>query len=293
MERGRAGNSVQYVCGFTRARSRASPRRQADIDTYRQKTSSGTAAGTDNAVGGPPANGARPAVVRPCLSVIVPLYNERHNLAEILARVRAVDLDKEVLMVDDASTDGTAEMLRAEVDGRVEGVRVFYHARNLGKGSAIRTALPHARGEFTIIQDGDLEYDPADYAAIVEAFGREKVDVVYGSRFLRGRPPMRPANRLVNRLLAWMVRVLFRAPMTDEATCYKAFRTEVIQALPLTCARFEFCPEVTAKLLRRGHRIVEVPIRYEARTVAQGKKIRWTDGVSAIWTLLKFRFARF
>jgi dolichol-phosphate mannosyltransferase len=231
--------------------------------------------------------------VRPCLSVIVPLYNERRNLAEILARVRAAGVDKEILMVDDASTDGTAELLRAEVDGKVDGVRVFYHARNLGKGSAIRTALPHARGEYTIIQDGDLEYDPQDYDAIVDAFDREKVDVVYGSRFLRGWPPMKFANRLVNRLLAWMVRILFGAPMTDEATCYKAFRTEVIQALPLTCTRFEFCPEVTAKLLRRGYRIAEVPIRYEARSIAQGKKIRWTDGVAAIWTLLKFRFVRF
>jgi dolichol-phosphate mannosyltransferase len=231
--------------------------------------------------------------VRPALTVIVPLYNERDHLAEILSRVRAVDVEKEILMVDDASTDGTAEMLRAEVDGKIEGVRVFYHATNLGKGASIRTALPHGRGLFTIIQDGDLEYDPEDYRAILDAFEREKVDVVYGSRFMHGWPPMKFANRLVNRLLAWMVRVLFGAPMTDEATCYKAFRTEVIQSLPLTCRRFEFCPEVTAKLLRSGYRIAEVPIRYEARSFAQGKKIRWTDGVAAIWTLLKFRFIRF
>jgi dolichol-phosphate mannosyltransferase len=255
--------------------------RHADFETSEHKSPAGLAPGP------------MPEVVRPCLSVIVPLYNERHSLAEILARVRAAEVDKEILMVDDASTDGTAEMLRREVDGKVEGVRVFYHAQNLGKGSAIRTALPHARGSYTIIQDGDLEYDPQDYNAIVAAFDREMVDVVYGSRFLRGRPPMKFANRLVNRLLAWMVRVLFKSPMTDEATCYKAFRTEVIQELPLTCTRFEFCPEVTAKLLRRGFRIAEVPIRYEARSIAQGKKIRWTDGVAAIWTLLKFRLVRF
>jgi glycosyltransferase involved in cell wall biosynthesis len=230
--------------------------------------------------------------VRPTLTVIVPLYNERGNLKEILSRVKAVDIEKEILLVDDASTDGTTDLLKNEVEGRDPFVKVLYHADNKGKGASIRTALPFARGEYTIIQDGDLEYDPEDYKGILEAFSRHKVDVVYGSRFLNGWPPMRFANRLVNRLLAWMVRVFYGAPMTDEATCYKAFRTEVIQSLPLTCTRFEFCPEVTAKLLRRGYRIAETPIRYEARSIAQGKKIRWTDGVAAIWTLLKFRFTR-
>lgn len=232
-------------------------------------------------------------IARPRLTVIVPLYNERDNLAEILSRVRAVEVDKEILLVDDASSDGTADALRAEVEGRFPDVRVFYHVANMGKGASIRTALPHAKGEFTIVQDGDLEYDPQDYLPILEAFEREKIDVVYGSRFTGRWPRMRLANRLVNRLLAWMVRVLFRAPMTDEATCYKAFRTDVIQSLPLECKRFEFCPEVTAKLLRRGYRIAEVPITYHARSIAQGKKIRWTDGVEAIWTLVKFRFVRY
>ncbi len=230
--------------------------------------------------------------VRPALSVIVPIYNERANLVHIIGRIQAVEIGKEILVVDDASTDGTTQMLREEVEGRYPNVRVLYHAENLGKGASIRTALPYASGEFTIIQDGDLEYDPEDYHPILAAF-RDGVSAVYGSRFLNGRPRMRFANRMVNRLLAWMVRLLFQVPMTDEATCYKAFRTEVIQSLPLECRRFEFCPEVTAKLLRRGGRIVEAPIRYEARSVAQGKKIRWTDGVAAIWTLLKFRFVKF
>jgi len=227
------------------------------------------------------------------LSVIVPLFNERENLLKILDRIRAVDVEKQVLLVDDASTDGTRDLLRSQVEGRYPDVHVLYHARNQGKGSCIRTALPHAVGEFTIIQDGDLEYDPQDYRAIMAAFRAPNVSVVYGSRFLTGWPRMRFANKMVNKLLAWMVRALFRTPMTDEATCYKAFRTEILQSLPLTCRRFEFCPEVTAKLIRRGYRILEVPIHYEARSIAQGKKIRWTDGVAAIWTLLKYRFVRF
>jgi glycosyltransferase involved in cell wall biosynthesis len=236
---------------------------------------------------------ALPASGRADLTVLIPVFNERENLLHILERVRAVDVRKEIIIVDDASTDGTRELLRAEVEGRYPDVRVLYHERNQGKGMCIRTALASATGRVTIIQDGDLEYVPEDYHAILAPFADPEVSAVYGSRFLNGWPKMRPANRLVNRLLAWMVRTLFRAPMTDEATCYKAFRTEVLQGIPLTCRRFEFCPEVTAKALRRGHRIVEVPIHYEARSMAQGKKIRWTDGVAAIWTLLKFRFVRF
>lgn len=227
------------------------------------------------------------------LTVILPIYNERATLLCLLERVRESPVEKEILLVDDASTDGTRDILRTQVEGKYPDVRVLYHERNIGKGAAIRTALPHARGDFVIIQDGDLEYDPNDYVPILQAFKDPDVDAVYGSRFMNGWPKMRIANRLVNRLLAGMVRTLFRTPLTDEATCYKAFRTRVIQSIPLTCRRFEFCPEVTAKLIRRGCRIVEVPIRYEARGMAEGKKIRWTDGVAAIWTLLKYRVVGF
>src|SRR5262249_55241863 len=137
------------------------------------------------------------------------------------------------------------------------------------------------------------EYDPADFVTILNTFAERQAAVVYGSRFLRGWPPMRLPNRIINKLLAWMVRFFYRMPLTDEATCYKAFRTDVLKSIPLTCRRFEFCPEVTAKVIRRGYRIVEVPIHYEARSMAEGKKIRWTDGVIAIWTLLKYRVAKF
>ena len=227
------------------------------------------------------------------LSVLMPVYNEKNTLLPLLERVRAVPIAKEILLVEDGSTDGTRELIRSCVDGIMPDVRVFYHETNQGKGAAIRTAIPCATGTFCIVQDGDLEYDPHDYLALLNAFETQQADVVYGSRFLQGWPAMRPANKIVNKLLAWMVRVFFRTPMTDEATCYKAFRTEVLQSLPLTCRRFEFCPEVTAKTIRRGYRIVEVPIGYAARSMADGKKIRWTDGVAAFWTLLKFRFVRF
>lgn len=227
------------------------------------------------------------------LSVLMPVFNERDTLLALLERICAVPVEKELVIVDDASTDGTTELLRQEVEGKIAGARVYYHERNQGKGAAIRTAIPHARGEFCIVQDGDLEYDPQDYLPILKALRQPGVSVVYGSRFMQSWPKMRLPNKIVNKLLAWMVRFFYRSPMTDEATCYKAFRTEVLQSLPLTCSRFDFCPEVTAKVLRRGHKIVEVPVHYAARSMAEGKKIRWTDGVAAIWTLLKFRFTRF
>lgn len=240
-----------------------------------------------------PDSAAEPTTATGALSVLLPVYNEKDTLIPLLERIRAVPIEKEILVVDDASTDGTRELLKTQIEGRFPDVRVLYHERNLGKGAAIRTAIPHASKEYCIVQDGDLEYDPQDYLGIVKALAERQADVVYGSRFMGEWPPMRPANKLVNKLLAGMVRVLYRMPMTDEATCYKAFRTTVLQSVPLVCNRFDFCPEVTAKVIRRGCRIVEVPIRYEARTMAQGKKIRWTDGVAAIWALLKFRFLRF
>lgn len=225
------------------------------------------------------------------LTVLMPVYNERATLKEVLARVLASPVPKEVLIVDDASTDGTRELLRDEVEGRHPEVRVVYLSRNGGKGAAIRAALAEARGDFVIIQDGDLEYDPGDYEALL-APALKGAPVVYGTRFSHGFPPMRLPNRVVNVLLAWAVRLLYGSPLTDEATCYKLFRREVLLSLPLRCRGFEFCPEVTAKALRRGHPIVEVPIRYSSRTHAEGKKIRWTDGVVAFWTLLRYRFWR-
>jgi glycosyltransferase involved in cell wall biosynthesis len=221
------------------------------------------------------------------LSVIVPVYNERATLETTLRRVLAVDLDKEVIAVDDGSTDGSGEILDRM---REEGVIVVHQPRNMGKGMAIRTAIGHVTGEIAIIQDADGEYEPQEYPSLIQPIVEGRAAVVYGSRF-RGRVEgMRWPNRLINRLLAWMANLLFGARITDEATCYKVFKTEVLKELPLRCTGFEFCPEITARVLKRGYRIVEVPISYRARTHEEGKKINWRDGVRAIWTLLRYRF---
>lgn len=235
-------------------------------------------------------DGATPSVVqgRPVkLSVIMPVYNERATVEATLRRVRAVDLDKEVIAVDDGSTDGSGEILDRM---RQEGVIVIHQPQNMGKGMAIRAALPQVSGEIVIIQDADGEYEPQEYPSLIQPIVEGRTAVVYGSRFRGSIVGMRWPNVLINRILAWMANVLFGARITDEATCYKVFRADVLKSLPLRCTGFEFCPEITARLLKRGYRIVEVPITYRARSVEEGKKINWRDGVRAIWTLLKYRF---
>ncbi len=227
------------------------------------------------------------------LSVIIPVYNERDQVETIIRRVLAVPLDKEVIVVDDGSTDGTDKVL-AGLAG--ENVKFIRQDPNQGKGAAIRRAIPEATGDAIIIQDADGEYAPEEYGRLLEALAL--APVVYGTRFrdATGRrlwpEKMQPANYAINRLLAVMANVLYGGRITDEATCYKLFRRDVLQGMPLECRRFEFCPEVTAKVLRQGLRIAEVPISYHARTVKEGKKINWKDGVQAIWTLLKYRLRR-
>ncbi len=223
------------------------------------------------------------------VSVVIPVYNEAPYIAAVLDAVRAAELppgvEREILCVNDGSSDGT----RAILDAYGRGIVVHHLPENGGKGTAIRFALAHVTGDVVVIQDADLEYDPADYAALVAPILAGTATVVYGSRFRGECHGMRWPNRLVNLVLAWLVRALYRQAITDEATCYKAFRADALRDLDLRCQRFEFCPEVTAKLARRGHRIVEVPIRYRARTSNQGKKIRWTDAVVAAATLLRYR----
>jgi glycosyltransferase involved in cell wall biosynthesis len=221
------------------------------------------------------------------LSVLIPVFNERETIREALRRVRETPVEKEIIVVDDASCDGTLELLESEPD-----IVLLRHAENQGKGAAIRTAIPHATGDVIVIQDADLEYDPQDLPRLMAPIARGEARVVYGSRFLSGRPDMRPANYLCNRLLAMAANLLYGARLTDEATCYKAFDADLLRSLPLTCRRFEFCPEVTAQVRRRGERIVEVPVRYTARSEDAGKKIRWWDAVSAFWTLLRCRVGR-
>ncbi len=226
----------------------------------------------------------------PDVSVLVPALNEEDTIGEVVGRLLALPLAVQVIVIDDGSTDRTPEIL-TEFGDQIVVVR---RETRGGKGSAIRMALPHATGRAVIIQDADLEYFPEDIPTLVAPILEGRAGVVYGNRFAKGFPMgMALPNKLVNWMLAWSVRILFWRNVHDEATCYKAFRREVLLAMHLVCNRFEFCPEVTAKAIRLGERIHEIPIRYEPRTKAAGKKIRWTDAPEAFWTLLKHRFTSF
>lgn len=222
------------------------------------------------------------------LSVIIPVYNEKANIAAVIDAVKAIDLPKEIIVVDDGSTDGTSEVLEHYKDD--ETIRVHSSVLNFGKGTAIRVGLKYATGDVIVIQDADLEYDPQQIPDLVGPIERGEADVVYGSRFRGSIEGMKFANWLANRILILAANILYRAGITDEATCYKAFRADLMKSLPLRCTRFEFCPEVTAKLRKRGVKIHEIPIHYAGRTAAEGKKVNWKDGFEALWTLVKYRF---
>jgi dolichol-phosphate mannosyltransferase len=231
------------------------------------------------------------------LSILIPAYQEERTIGEVLRQVVAIDTEpvgfrKEVLVCDDGSTDGTVDVVRQHIGGD-DRVRLVCHERNRGKGAAIRTALADARGDFVLIQDADLEYEVSDYPALLAAVN-DGADVVYGSRFRNGTRPtgMRAANYAANRILTASANLLYGMSITDEATCFKVFRTDLLRSLELECEGFEFCPEVTAKLGKRGVPIAEVPIHYRARNIAEGKKVRWTDGVEALWVLIKHRVQR-
>ena len=222
------------------------------------------------------------------LSVIIPVFNERATVLELLRRVAAVDLDKEVVVVDDGSTDGTRELLTGLGDG---GPTLVLHAANQGKGAAIRTGLQHVSGDFVLVQDADLEYDPADYRRLLRTQEERGADAVYGSRFARGRPEMTLSHRIGNRLLTGITNALFGSSLTDMETCYKLIRRRVLADIDITADGFSVEPEITAKLLRRGIAIHEVAVGYVGRSFAEGKKISWRDFLSAVWTLLRLRVA--
>ncbi len=222
------------------------------------------------------------------LAVVVPAFNEADTIAEVVARLRALALRPQIVVVDDASTDGTDRVLTGLAGPDLTVIR---HPVNRGKGAAIRTALPAVTAEAVVIQDADLEYLPEELPGLLEPVARGGVDIVYGSRFLGHLSGMRFANYLANKILAWTASLLFVRRITDEATCYKLFRTSVLRSIPLVCERFEFCPEVTARAIRRGLRIVERPITYRGRTVEAGKKIRLTDAWEAFFTLVRWRLA--
>jgi glycosyltransferase involved in cell wall biosynthesis len=242
------------------------------------------------------------------LSIIMPVYNEQATLEEIVSRVRAVDLTinadgsnpifagpltlaREIVIVDDGSTDGTRAILdrwRAEAP---PDMCIVFHAQNGGKGAALRTGFQHASGDVLIIQDADLEYDPRDYVKLLEPLLEGRAPVVYGSRFLGGpRAAMSLSHTVGNKGITLATNLLFGTALSDMETCYKCFRRDVIEGMPLRSRRFEIEPELTAKILRRGYSIFEVPISYNGRAFHEGKKLSWRDGFIALWTLTKYRF---
>jgi len=223
------------------------------------------------------------------LSVIMPVFNEENTIEEIIDRVKKVDVDKQIIIVDDGSTDRTREILKNLQD---ENIRVIYHTRNQGKGSAIRTAIPYIEGEATIIQDADLEYDPQDYHRLSRPILEGKAKIVYGSRLLRFNKPIYLRFLLGNKFLTWLINVLYHSRITDSYTCYKAFQTDVLRSLTLRAKRFEFEAEITVKLLKKGYQLYEVPISYSPRTLREGKKIGWRDALLGILTILKHKFSK-
>jgi glycosyltransferase involved in cell wall biosynthesis len=259
------------------------------------------------------ARGKRPTPRSPnalCLSVVIPVYNERHTLAEIIRRVRAVPIAKEIILIDDGSTDGTRDLLRS-LDGDPD-LRILYHQENRGKGAALKTGFLQATGDIVIVQDADLEYDPADYRRLIQPILQNKADVVYGSRFLSKHDRRGPKTRtdnpgslvlspfleralsfwhsLGNRVLTTLSNVFTNLRLTDMETCYKVFRREVVQGIVprLQQSRFGIEAELTARVARGGYRIYEVGIGYEGRTRGQGKKIGWRDGLKALWCILRY-----
>jgi glycosyltransferase involved in cell wall biosynthesis len=224
------------------------------------------------------------------LSIVIPVFNEIGTIEEIILRVQSVPFEKEIIVVDDFSTDGTVHLLR-KIDAIQENVKVYYHDRNQGKGAALRTGFAAVQGDVVIIQDADLEYDPREYPKLLEPILDGRADVVYGSRFLGG--PHRVLffwHSVGNKFLTLLSNTVTNLNLTDMETCYKAFRTEVLNDLSLKSNRFGFEPEFTMKIAKRKFRIYEVPISYSGRTYHEGKKINWKDGVAAIYTILRYGF---
>lgn len=223
------------------------------------------------------------------VSVIIPAYNEENTIRQVLETVQSLPLEIQIIVVNDGSTDNTFHIL--EELNKDSKLTIVQNEVNRGKGFAIRCGIQYVKGDIVVIQDADMELSPNDLVHLVEPLKSNEVQVVYGSRFLKGRGNASLHNYIANRILAFYTNLLYGCRITDESTGYKIFTAELLKELNLTCEGFEFCPEVTAKLLRAGHNILEVPVSYFPRTKKEGKKLRfWSDGIFAAWTLLKYRF---
>jgi glycosyltransferase involved in cell wall biosynthesis len=224
----------------------------------------------------------------PLLTVVMPVYNEKNTIDEIVARVLAVPVRKELVAVDDCSTDGTRDVLMRL--GREKGFTVVLQDRNQGKGAAVRRGIAEAKGDIVVIQDADLEYSPEEYPELLELIVRGKADAVFGSRFIGRHRCHLFTHYLANLFLNLVTNVLYNTTMTDMETCFKAIRTDLLKKITLRSDRFGIEPEITAKLFKAGARVYEVPITYDGRDYSEGKKITWRDGFPALWTLIKYRF---
>lgn len=228
------------------------------------------------------------------ITILIPVFNEAMTLKEILKKVDEAKfggLKKEIILIDDGSTDGTVDILK-DLEKLSDKYKIFYHDKNAGKGAALRTGFEHMTGDITVIQDADLEYEPCDYEPLIKLILEGRADVVYGSRLSGGKPSrsFMFTHLLGNKLLTLMTNILYNTTLSDMETCYKAFRTEFIKDIKIKSNRFDFEPEITAKVLKRGARLYELPISYYGREYGEGKKITWKDGFHAIWALVKFRF---
>lgn len=226
------------------------------------------------------------------LSVIIPAYNEKTTIEEIIRRVSEVDISKEIIAVDDGSTDGTTELLQKIEKSDSNHIKVVFLPDNRGKGAAVQAGLEHISGDIVIIQDADLELDPEEYPKLVEPILEGKAEVVYGSRFLKPVDGISFLSYAGNKVVTWATNLLYHTKLTDQATGYKVFNSDVIKNIWLESVRFEFCSEITAKVKRLGYDIIEIPVSYLPRSKKSGKKVRFRDGFKAIWTLLKYRFAQ-
>lgn len=222
------------------------------------------------------------------ISVIMPVYNERGTIGEILRQVREVNIDKEIIIVDDCSTDGTQGLLKH----LGKDIKIIYHAHNKGKGEAIKTGLREARGDLVLIQDADLEYAPQEYYKLIQPMVEGKADIVYGSRFLRDNKFTVSSHYWGNRFLTLATNLLYGSKLTDMETGYKVFKRDILESMELEAVSFDFEPEVTAKALKKGYKILEVPISYRGRGYHEGKKISWKDGLAALHCLLKLKISK-